>query len=145
MSAISVDSLAVAASELPGPVNVGNPDEMTVRHIAERVVAAVGSSSPIEFVDAVVDDPKVRRPDTTQARELLGWEPQVPSEEGLRRTVAWFAAWLWGLESHSWPHAHAYLTQVPVYLWRVGPNLQPYFFVLPAWSYAAYRAWRGNG
>jgi dTDP-glucose 4,6-dehydratase len=83
--------LAVAASELPGPVNVGNPDEMTVRHIAERVVAAVGSSSPIEFVDAVVDDPKVRRPDTTLIETELGWRPEVPWDAGIARTVAWFA------------------------------------------------------
>ena len=82
--------LALAASGHPGPVNVGNPTELTVRQIAEDVVAACGSSSPIELVDRPVDDPQVRRPDTALAEELLGWSPQVPWEQGLARTVEWF-------------------------------------------------------
>ncbi|MBU5422928.1 SDR family oxidoreductase [Cellulomonas hominis] len=84
--------LALAASRHPGPVNVGNPTELTVRRIAEDVVAATGSASEIRFVERPVDDPEVRRPDTTLAREVLGWEPEVPWPEGLARTVAWFAA-----------------------------------------------------
>ena len=84
--------LALATSGQPGPVNIGNPHELTVRQIAEDVVAATGSSSVLEFVARPVDDPQVRRPDTTLARELLGWEPAVPWAEGLERTVAWFAA-----------------------------------------------------
>jgi dTDP-glucose 4,6-dehydratase len=60
--------------------------------LAEWIVELTGSSSPIGFIDLPVDDPKVRRPDTRRAEELLGWRPEVPSEEGLRRTVAWFAA-----------------------------------------------------
>ena len=84
--------LALAASGHPGPVNVGNPDEMTVRQIAEDVVAATGSSSPITFVERPVDDPEVRRPDITLAREVLGWEPRVRWEQGLARTVDWFSA-----------------------------------------------------
>lgn len=83
--------LALAASEHTGPVNVGNPTELTVLQIAEDIVAATGSRSPIVQVDRPVDDPQVRRPDTTRAYDLLGWEPTVSWEDGLRQTVAWFA------------------------------------------------------
>jgi dTDP-glucose 4,6-dehydratase len=82
--------LAVAASELVGPVNVGNPDEMTVEEIARRIRDASGSRSPIRRIPAVVDDPKVRRPDTTLIETELGWRPQVPWETGLARTLDWF-------------------------------------------------------
>ena len=82
--------LALAASTHHGPVNIGNPTELTVRQIAEDVVAATGSSSPIELVERPVDDPQVRRPDTTLARTVLGWEPAVAWPEGLARTVEWF-------------------------------------------------------
>jgi len=83
--------LGFAALHHPGPVNLGNPEELTVRQIAEDVVAAAGSSSDIVHVDRPVDDPQVRRPDTTLARDLLGWAPAVPWREGLDRTVEWFA------------------------------------------------------
>jgi dTDP-glucose 4,6-dehydratase len=82
--------LAFAESGDAGPVNLGNPAEMTVRQIAEDVVRVTGSASEIKLVDRPVDDPEVRRPDTRLARELLGWEPRVPWEEGLARTVDWF-------------------------------------------------------
>ena len=82
--------LAFASTGHPGPVNLGNPAEMSVRRIAEDVLAATGSRSEITFVDLPVDDPKVRQPDTTRARELLGWEPQVAWEDGLELTVRWF-------------------------------------------------------
>src|SRR3954470_11962275 len=82
--------LAFAATGHPGPVNLGNPDEMTVRRIAEDVVRATGSSSTIETVALPVDDPRVRRPDTSLAQEVLGWEPKVAWRDGLRETVAWF-------------------------------------------------------
>jgi len=59
--------------------------------LAEWIKELTGSASPTEFIDLPVDDPKVRRPDTTRAETLLDWRPSVPSEEGLRRTVAWFA------------------------------------------------------
>jgi dTDP-glucose 4,6-dehydratase len=83
--------LGFAALHHPGPVNIGNPEELTVRQIAEDVVTAAGSSSDIVHVDRPVDDPQVRRPDTTLARELLGWAPAVPWRQGLARTVEWFA------------------------------------------------------
>jgi dTDP-glucose 4,6-dehydratase len=84
--------LSVAESTLAGPVNVGNPDEMSVLELAERIINATGSRSSIEFIDAPVDDPKVRRPDTTLIKTALGWEPQVTWEVGLARTIASFGA-----------------------------------------------------
>ncbi|KAE8762219.1 UDP-glucuronic acid decarboxylase family protein [Georgenia thermotolerans] len=83
--------LAMAASDHPGPINIGNPHERSVREIAEDVIAATGSASRIDFVPRPVDDPEVRRPDTTRAQEVLGWRPRVPWEQGLGRTVEWFA------------------------------------------------------
>ncbi len=82
--------LALAASGHPGPVNIGNPSERTVLEIAQDVIAATGSTSEIRFIERPVDDPTVRRPDTTRAQELLGWSAQVDWSEGLERTVAWF-------------------------------------------------------
>jgi dTDP-glucose 4,6-dehydratase len=64
---------------------------MSVLQLAERIIAVTGSASAIEFVPRPVDDPAVRRPDTTLARTALGWQAHVPWEAGLRRTVAWFA------------------------------------------------------
>jgi dTDP-glucose 4,6-dehydratase len=76
------------------PVNLGNPQEMTILEFAHKVLEVTGSSSPITFVhptdERTKDDPKVRCPDITRARETLGWEPRVPLEEGLRRTVEYF-------------------------------------------------------
>jgi len=83
--------LAMAFSGEPGPVNIGNPDELSMLRLAQWIVELTGSSSEISFIDLPVDDPRVRRPDTTRAEQLLGWRPTVASEEGLRRTVAWFA------------------------------------------------------
>lgn len=82
--------LAFAALDHPGPVNLGNPEELSVLTIALDVVAATHSQSGVTFVDLPVDDPQVRRPDTTLATELLGWEPQTPWRTGLEQTVAWF-------------------------------------------------------
>ncbi len=82
--------LALADGDDAGPVNLGNPTELSVEQIARDVVAATGSRSPIVHVDRPVDDPQVRRPDITRARERLGWEPRVTWEDGLGRTVRWF-------------------------------------------------------
>jgi dTDP-glucose 4,6-dehydratase len=84
--------LLVAASRSVRPVNIGGTDEVTVGDIARRVVELTGSSSRIEFVDRPTDDPQRRRPDTRLARELLGWAPKVPWEEGIKQTIAYFAA-----------------------------------------------------
>jgi dTDP-glucose 4,6-dehydratase len=84
--------VAMAAGDHPGPVNIGSQDEMSMLDLAERVRALAGSRSTVEFVDLPQDDPRVRRPDTRLAAEVLGWEPQVSVEEGLKRTLEWFAA-----------------------------------------------------
>ena len=75
-----------------GPINIGNPQERTILELAEMVRAAVGGSSRVDHQPLPQDDPRVRRPDITKARTLLGWEPKVVFEDGLRRTVAWFRA-----------------------------------------------------
>ena len=82
--------LALAVTEHPGPVNIGSDEETSMLELAQRIVAMTGSASTIEFVDLPVDDPQVRRADATLARELLGWAPRVPVDEGLKRTIEWF-------------------------------------------------------
>jgi len=79
--------VALAESDAHLPVNIGNPDEYTLLQLAETVVEVSGSRSEIVFEALPVDDPKVRQPDISKARELLGWEPQVSLEEGLKRTI----------------------------------------------------------
>jgi dTDP-glucose 4,6-dehydratase len=83
--------LALAASDHAGPVNIGGAEEVTMLELAERVrdIAAAGSS--ITFVPLPADDPKVRCPDTTLADEVLGWQPNVSVDEGLKKTLEWFA------------------------------------------------------
>jgi UDP-glucuronate decarboxylase len=82
--------LALLDSDLVGPVNIGNPDEFTVRELAEMVLEVTGSSSEVVFEPLPVDDPAQRQPDITLARSALGWEPRVALREGLERTAAWF-------------------------------------------------------
>jgi dTDP-glucose 4,6-dehydratase len=82
--------LALLDSGETGPVNCGATHEITVRALAETIVSLVGSSSPIVHVTKAPDDPERRRPDLTLARRLLGYEPIVPPEEGLRRTIEYF-------------------------------------------------------
>ncbi len=77
-------------SDTPDPVNIGNPHELTIRALAERIVALAGSKSRIVERPLPVDDPKVRQPDITRARTILGWEPKVSLDEGLPRTLAYF-------------------------------------------------------
>jgi dTDP-glucose 4,6-dehydratase len=77
-------------SDTPDPVNIGNPHEMTIQALAEKIVALTGSRSRIVNRPLPVDDPKVRQPDITRARTLLGWEPKVPLDEGLVSTLAYF-------------------------------------------------------
>ena len=79
--------LALAQSALPGPVNIGNPNEMSVREIARQICALTGSASRVEYVPAAVDDPRRRCPDITLARRALGWEPEVGLREGLLQTI----------------------------------------------------------
>jgi dTDP-glucose 4,6-dehydratase len=79
--------IGLAESGLHDPVNLGNPDEMTLLEMAQLVIDLTDSRSEIVFEALPVDDPKVRQPDITRARDLLGWEPQVSLRDGLRRTI----------------------------------------------------------
>jgi dTDP-glucose 4,6-dehydratase len=72
------------------PINIGNPKEMTIEQIARLIIEMTGSKSRIIYQELPTDDPKVRQPDITRARTLLGWEPTVPLEEGLGRTIQYF-------------------------------------------------------
>jgi dTDP-glucose 4,6-dehydratase len=91
-------------SDVHDPVNIGNPHEMTLLEMAETVVELTGSGSEIVFEALPVDDPKVRQPDTTRARELLGWEPEVDLREGLAKTIEHARGW-YGVEAPSTPIA----------------------------------------
>ncbi|GHE47479.1 epimerase [Streptomyces longispororuber] len=82
--------LAAAAHGMRGPVNIGNPTETTMLDLARFVIELTGSRSDIRFIERPADDPAVRCPDITLARDKLGWEPRVSAEEGLRRTIDWF-------------------------------------------------------
>ena len=87
----TVDGLIrLALSDCPGPVNIGNPDELTVLEIAELIRDLADSTSPIEHRPAMEDDPQRRCPDIGRAREQLGWHPTVPYRDGLARTLDWF-------------------------------------------------------
>ncbi|WP_152564144.1 MULTISPECIES: NAD-dependent epimerase/dehydratase family protein [Actinomadura] len=82
--------LALAASGHPGPVNIGSPYEVSMAGLARLIIELTGSPSGIRFVDRPEDDPRVRRPDTSLAEEVLGWRPRLTIEEGLRATIEWF-------------------------------------------------------
>ena len=82
--------LKLLRSDLAGPVNIGNPHETSVLHLAQTIKKLTGSDSEIVFIDRPTDDPTVRQPDITLARTELGWEPKVGYEEGLERTISWF-------------------------------------------------------
>jgi dTDP-glucose 4,6-dehydratase len=82
--------LAVAASDRPGPFNVGGTQEITILELADRIRRLVGSASSVRFVDRPVDDPSRRRPDLHRIHDQLGWYPQIRLQDGLRRTVEWF-------------------------------------------------------
>src|ERR1700682_968120 len=79
--------LALMDSDLNDPVNIGNPHEMTIEAIARTIIRMTGSKSRIIYQDLPTDDPKVRQPDITRARTKLGWEPKVPLEQGLVKTI----------------------------------------------------------
>ncbi len=96
-SIIYVDDLVegimrLLRTDLPGPVNIGNPREATVLEIAETIRTLAHSDSDIVFIPRPTDDPTVRQPDIALARRELGWEPQIGFEDGLLRTLAWFAS-----------------------------------------------------
>jgi UDP-glucuronate decarboxylase len=79
-----------APDEITGPINIGNPVEFTILELAEQVIGLIGANSSIITQPLPIDDPLQRRPDITRASTLLGWQPYVPLEEGLRRTIEYF-------------------------------------------------------
>ena len=81
---------ALMRSDVGTPVNIGNPEEMTMRELAGKIIELAGSGSRIVYRPLPQDDPKIRRPDISKARALLNWEPKVGPDEGLRRTIEWF-------------------------------------------------------
>jgi len=80
----------LAISEVREPINLGNPEEMSILQFAEELLRITKSKSRVSFKPLPVDDPKVRRPDISKAKELLGWQPKVKLKEGLLRTIEWF-------------------------------------------------------
>jgi len=82
--------LRLAGSAEAGPINLGNPDEFTVLECARRVLQLTGSQSRIRFAPLPPDDPKQRRPDITRPRQLLGWQPKIALQEGLKLSLDYF-------------------------------------------------------
>jgi dTDP-glucose 4,6-dehydratase len=81
----------MAVSDHQGPINLGNPDERSVRELAELVRVAASSTADLTYGPALPEDPRRRCPDINTATQLLGWKPRVGLEEGLRETVTWYA------------------------------------------------------
>jgi dTDP-glucose 4,6-dehydratase len=80
----------LALSEINTPVNLGNPEEITILSLAQRVLKLTGSKSEIKNLPLPEDEPKVRQPDISKAKELLKWQPEISLEEGLKKTIEWF-------------------------------------------------------
>ncbi len=86
--------LMATGDDVTGPINLGNPNEISIVNLAEMILRKTKSKSKLTFEPALQDDPQQRRPDISQSKDTLGWEPQVPLEEGLDRTIAYFRAFL---------------------------------------------------
>jgi UDP-glucuronate decarboxylase len=86
-------------SDLPGPINLGNPYEFTMNELAEKVIALTNSKSKIVYKPLPEDDPKQRQPEISKAKELLGWEPKIQLEEGLKKTISYFEKSILDLKS----------------------------------------------
>jgi UDP-glucuronate decarboxylase len=82
--------LMAAPDDVTGPINLGNPGEFTIRELAEKVIAMIGSKSKIEYRPLPVDDPMQRQPNISRAKDLLDWQPKVPLEQGLKKTIEYF-------------------------------------------------------
>jgi dTDP-glucose 4,6-dehydratase len=80
----------LAMSDFHEPVNIGNPREMTIKQFAEEIIRIIGAKSKIEYKPLPVDDPKVRQPDISRARKVLGWEPKVEFDQGIKQTIEYF-------------------------------------------------------
>ncbi len=90
----------LAMSDFHEPVNIGNPREMTIKKFAEEIIRFTGARSTIEYKPLPVDDPKVRQPDISRAKKILGWEPRVQFEEGITKTIEYFRNALKGVGSN---------------------------------------------
>ncbi len=84
----------LAMSDFHEPVNIGNPREMTIKQFADKIIRITGAKSTIEYKPLPVDDPRVRQPDISRAKEILGWEPRVRFEQGIKQTIDYFREWL---------------------------------------------------
>jgi dTDP-glucose 4,6-dehydratase len=82
--------LLLIKSNITEPINIGNPIELTVRQIAEKIIYLTNSSSTFEYLPLPQDDPRLRCPDITKAQELLGWKPKINPDDGLTKTIEWF-------------------------------------------------------
>ena len=85
-------ALMNSPAEVTGPINLGNPDEFTIRQLAELVVEMTGSKSEIEFEPLPTDDPRQRQPNITRAKEILDWQPSIALRDGLTKTIEYFAS-----------------------------------------------------
>ena len=88
----------LAMSDFHEPVNLGNPREMTIKQFAEEIIRITGTKSTVEYKPLPVDDPKVRQPDITRAKKILGWEPKVQFDEGIKQTIEYFRESLKGMK-----------------------------------------------
>jgi dTDP-glucose 4,6-dehydratase len=91
----------LAMSDFHEPVNLGNPREMTISQFADEIIRITGTKSTIEYKPLPVDDPKVRQPDISRAKKVLGWEPRVNFEEGIKKTIEYFRERLLALHRDS--------------------------------------------
>jgi UDP-glucuronate decarboxylase len=91
---LGLEAMMATGPEVTGPINLGNPEECTIRELAELVLELTGSRSPLVYAPLPADDPRRRRPDIGLARRTLGWEPGVSLRDGLSRTIAYFEALL---------------------------------------------------
>jgi UDP-glucuronate decarboxylase len=89
-----LDRLMNSPADITGPINIGNPNEFTIRALAEKVIDLTGSKSKIVERPLPEDDPKQRQPNIGLAKKLLGWQPTINLDEGLKRTIAYFEALL---------------------------------------------------
>ena len=80
----------LAMSDFHEPVNLGNPREMTINQFADEIIRITGTKSTIEYRPLPVDDPRVRQPDIARAKEVLGWQPRVDFEQGIKATIEYF-------------------------------------------------------
>jgi dTDP-glucose 4,6-dehydratase len=90
----------LSQSDFHEPVNIGNPREMTIKQFAEEIIRITGAKSRVDFKPLPVDDPKVRQPDISRAKKILGWEPKVEFDEGIKKTIEYFRNALKGAGSN---------------------------------------------